>query len=106
MLGEYLLILLLIVAVVIGVCALAIIITFIGSCAYTAIISIIRACINTNKADEDCKEEKNELNSCEPCKVLDCEYNDKGFCLCCGDLRNADLGEGCICYVNKYEGIS
>lgn len=45
-------------------------------------------------------------NCCEPCKALDCEYNDDGFCRCCGDHRDAYLGEDCICYVNKYEGIS
>ena len=56
MLGEYLLILLLIVAVVIGVCALAVIITFLACCAYTAIRALIIACIDTNKTDEDCKE--------------------------------------------------
>ena len=56
MFGEYLLILLLIVAVVIGVCALAVIITFLACCAYTAIRAIIRACINTNKTDEDYEE--------------------------------------------------
>ena len=56
MLGEYLLILLLIVAVVIGVCTLAVVITFIACCAYTAIRALIRACIDTNKTDEDCKE--------------------------------------------------
>lgn len=56
MLGDYLLILLLIAALVIGVCALAVIITFIACCAYTAIRAIIRACIDTNKTDEDCKE--------------------------------------------------
>ena len=53
MIGEYFLILLLIVAVVIGVCALAVVITFIASCAYTAIRAIIRACIDTNKKEEN-----------------------------------------------------
>lgn len=62
MIGEYFLILLLIVAVVIGVCALAIVITFIISCAYTAIISIIRACINSNMTEnnEDDLQEENK----------------------------------------------
>ena len=45
-------------------------------------------------------------NSCEPCKVLDCEYNDDGFCRCCGDLRNVNLSEECICYINKYDEIT
>lgn len=57
MLGKYLLILLLIVAVFIGVCALAVVITLIASCAYTAIRALIIACIDTNKTDKDCKEE-------------------------------------------------
>lgn len=61
MLGEFLLILLLVVMVAMGVCALAVVITFIASYAYTVIRAIIRACINTNKTDEDCEEEKNEL---------------------------------------------
>lgn len=63
MLGEYLLILLLIVAVVIGVCALAIIITFIASCAYTAIRAIIRACIDTNSLNENCDTNKKGENN-------------------------------------------
>ena len=62
MLGEYLLILLFIVAVVIGVCALAVVITFSASCAYTDIRANIRACINTNNLDENRYTNKKEEN--------------------------------------------
>lgn len=26
-------------------------------------------------------------SNCELCKALDCEYNDDGFCRCCGDYK-------------------
>ncbi len=38
------------------------------------------------------------------CKVENCEYNDNGECLYCGDYYDLN-NENCIAFIEKYENL-